>query len=235
MALPITENPREGWTCQNNWKTRGLAPGPPPPGVCPTCVGPNTLFTSHSGCIAKNSDGKLYVQKQGCGWNGNSVDPPNPPCSRHNHQQTCNSDSYCEWGCPDTSFRLPAGENEYCVREPAQGGIFECLPDSLYYDNGKAYCAWQQPFPPCSLQPEGCYQIQADGALVPARTDTEPNGGWTQYNCSDTRALEKGTWCPLNPCIKFKNAKECIEDTPLCRDGEQGCWCCAMHPNNWKQ
>lgn len=158
---------------------------------CPTCVGPSRVIRQEnndvlpSACIAQNH-GKLYVQQK-----------------TKNMPHTCISEKQ--------KFYLPAGTGNYCVREVGQGGVFECIRGSGFTHKGKEYCAWQQPFPPCSLQPEGCYQIQADGALVPARTDTEPNGGWTQYNCSDTNRLEGGVWCPKNPCNKYTNLKGCLE------------------------
>ena len=52
---------------------------------------------------------------------------------------------------------------------------------------------------PCSGYSHGCYQFQAAGNLVPARTDTAPPGGWTEESCMNTRLLASGKWCGAAP------------------------------------
>ena len=51
----------------------------------------------------------------------------------------------------------------------------------------------------CKGKKPGCYQKQASGNLVPARTDTAPRYGWTKKTCGDPHMLASGVWCSCSP------------------------------------
>ena len=79
---------------------------------------------------------------------------------------------------------------------------------------------------PCTGKAKGCYQFQAAGNLVPARTDTAPGGGWTEESCMNTRLLASGKWCggattttaaPIDKdcCQKWVQTTGCRGDGPL--------------------
>ena len=84
----------------------------------------------------------------------------------------------------------------------------------MYGDNPRQGCQWEPSlggggilYPPggepgpvgCKSKKPGCYQKQASGNLVPARTDTAPRYGWTKKTCCDPHMLASGVWCSCSP------------------------------------